>query len=189
MSSQSHSALVPPLPATVRIAQVVGVTTASFLAGTIATYSYAFVPAVSLAPAPLLAQQWQKAYGIGASTAPPMALVAAVSFSYLASEAMKTPAAFSGSASLDPTSVAYLYTAAAVLVPAIVPYTLLGMKAVNGALHAKADKLRTSSFDKPSTASEDREVKELVGRWKVLNAVRALLAGVGAVAGVVAVVW
>lgn len=103
--------------------------------------------------------------------------------------AAKSPTAFSGSASLDPSAAAYLYTAAAVLVPAIVPYTLLGMKAVNGALHAKADKLRTSSFDKPSTASEDREVKELIGRWKVHNAVRAVLAGMGAVAGMVAVVW
>lgn len=61
------------------------------------------------------------------------------------------------------------------------------MKRTNGALFAKEKKLAEAG-EATASEAEEREVQELLGKWKVLNYVRAGLAGLGALAGLVALV-
>lgn len=81
----------------------------------------------------------------------------------------------------------YLTGAAAVLIPAIVPFTLLVIKPVNDKLAAKVEAL---DGKQPGEASWDEEgIEPLLTKWNRLNAVRSVMVGVGAVAGLLAVVW
>lgn len=68
----------------IRIAQVVGLTAASFAAGSITGFSVFSVPALLQAPAPLLVKQWQTIYDKGKMILPPISAVAAVAFGALA---------------------------------------------------------------------------------------------------------
>jgi hypothetical protein len=67
-----------------RIAQVVGLTTASFAAGSIASFSLFVTPALLQAPAPILVKQWQTCFDKGATALPPLTVVGAVIFGALA---------------------------------------------------------------------------------------------------------
>jgi hypothetical protein len=78
----------------------------------------------------------------------------------------------------------YLYTAAAILVPVIVPFTIGIMKPTNDKLHAKADKYRLGASD----VKEDQELEELLKRWTALNTVRSLFPLAATVVGLWAVV-
>lgn len=116
-----------------------------------------------------------------------MAALAAASFGYLATNALRAPENLRDT--LGPRRSCTLYTIAAMLVPAIVPYTLTLMRNVNGRLHAKADAYRSSTQDSEvRTHVDDREVRYLIKKWQWLNAGRAVLAGTGALAGVWAIV-
>ncbi|KAF2083247.1 hypothetical protein K490DRAFT_60651 [Saccharata proteae CBS 121410] len=120
------------MPVLFRTAQVVGITSSAFLAGSIATFSFALIPPLELGPAPLLARQWRLGYHIGSSVNPPIAVLGAASFVYLSwAESQSTLGNVF-------TTANYFYFAAAALVPAIVPYTLIAMKGINGKLFAKA---------------------------------------------------
>jgi hypothetical protein len=57
-------------------------------AGQNASFSYATVPAVLLAPAPLAARQWSKLFWIGKIVGPSLAVVGSVSAAYLAYKGM-----------------------------------------------------------------------------------------------------
>ncbi|OCK80119.1 DUF1772-domain-containing protein [Lepidopterella palustris CBS 459.81] len=164
----------------IRVAQVVGLTCSAALAGYIGGFSIGTVPSLKFAPAHAIAKQWQTAYEIGKSTAPFVALTAGLTWSYLATQgsmstASKQPLLFNSNAFA-------LYSASAVLVTAIVPFTLIVMKPTNDKLHAKAD------ASEESKAETDETVDELMNKWYWLNVVRASLPGVGAVVGAMAVV-
>jgi hypothetical protein len=88
----------PITPHSVRFAQVLGLTTSGFLAGSlpgqllsirlicagyIASFSLLAVPTINLSPPALRAQQWKRAYGIGASTAPWLAVLATAAYGYV----------------------------------------------------------------------------------------------------------
>lgn len=77
-----------------------------------------------------------------------------------------------------------LYSLAAILVPAIIPFTIGIMKPTNDKLHAKADKYRLGASD----VEEDQELEDLLKRWTVLNTVRSLFPLTAAVLGVWAIV-
>ncbi|KAF2147356.1 uncharacterized protein K452DRAFT_282362 [Aplosporella prunicola CBS 121167] len=175
------------LPGLVRTAHIVGVTSSAFLSGYIGCFSIAMVPTLGLAPAPLLAQQFESAYNIGASTAPFLALTGGISFGYLMWQQGK---ALTGT-ELNPNSTFYLYSAAAILIPSIVPFTLLAMKRVNNRLHAKAAALKNAqpgddAWNEVGIPEEDK-VKTLLGKWTWFNATRSVLTGVGALCGILAV--
>jgi len=70
-----------------------------------------------------------------------------------------------------------LFSLAATLVPAIVPFTILAMKPTNDALLHKADVLSTGA------PSADPELDPLIARWSSLNIVRSVLVTAGGFAG------
>jgi hypothetical protein len=49
-----------------------------------ASLSYIAIPALMQASAPVAAKQWEKAYDIGKSTAPPLAIISALATGYVA---------------------------------------------------------------------------------------------------------
>ncbi|KAK6386538.1 hypothetical protein LTR65_008876 [Meristemomyces frigidus] len=154
MDTPSLSALVP-------VAQIVGITSSAFLAGMIASISYVGIPTMALAPAEILVRQWKTTFEIGKASAPPFALTCAACFGFLAYSSRTLP----GSASL-PVSPFALYTAAALAIPAIMPYTLLVMEpAANGKLMHMAKKAEAGGKGTDLAAS-DADVKELLRKWK-----------------------
>ncbi|KAE9975167.1 hypothetical protein EG327_008534 [Venturia inaequalis] len=170
-----------PVPAGIRIAQVVGVTSAAYLSGYIACFSIVGVPSLARAPPSARAQTWQDMYKIGASTAPYLAILSSISFGYLASTVPRTPELFKNNSS----RTFYLYTLAAILVPVIVPYTVGVMKPTNDQLHARADKYRLVAWD----VKEDEELDDLLKEWTALNITRSLPPLAAAVVGLWAVVY
>lgn len=78
---------------------------------------------------------------------------------------------------LDPTSPFTLYIAAALAIPAIMPYTISVMQPTNDKLHKKAAK---------ADAVSDSETRQLLQKWKGMNYNRAAFVGLGAVLGAVA---
>jgi hypothetical protein len=169
--------------------------------GYIASMSLVTVPVCAVAPPAIAVKQWAKAYAMGASTAPFIAIASSLSFGYLASQgsnisswflpynidpalAAKLPTAWY-STPLDPRPSFNLYTAAAVLIPAIVPFTLIVIKKTNSKLFAKAEFYDTQSA---AEKKEDEELAQLFKRWRVLNLIRACFPALGAVAGLWAVI-
>jgi hypothetical protein len=159
------------------------------------------VPICAIAPPAIATKQWAKAYALGASTAPFIAIASSLSFGYLASQgaiisswlplyrinpapAAKLPAA-SNATSLDPRPSFNLYTAAAVLVPVIVPFTIFVIKKTNTKLFAKADYYEAQGA---AETKEDKELPELFAKWQLLNLIRACFPALGAAAGAWAVI-
>ena len=74
------------------------------------------------------------------------------------------------------------YTAAAVLIPSIIPYTLGLMGPTNNKLSGKADSLATTEItDKTAEAgvTQEETVHALIDRWATLNLGRAIITGIG----------
>ncbi|OCK77577.1 hypothetical protein K432DRAFT_384580 [Lepidopterella palustris CBS 459.81] len=166
------------VPATVLIAQAVGITASAFLTGQSAAISYATVPSILLAPAPLAARQWKKLFGIGARVAPGLSIVSAVACGYLAYRESPSSPAFK------------LYAAAAVLVSSTIPYTLLLMLPTNKKLVEKSDSLASTELtDKAAEAgiAKEETVHALIDKWATFNLGRAILAGIGALCATYAV--
>ncbi|KAG2165974.1 DUF1772-domain-containing protein [Aureobasidium pullulans] len=157
----------------IRVAQVVGLTASAYLAGSIGSISWQSVPALMDAPAPLLAKQWKKIFDQGKVAAPPMAVISAAIFGGLA---YREPV---GSSNFN------LYTAAALLVPSIVPYTVFLMSTVNSKLQEKASSLASASLTDTaveSGAAEGETAHELLEKWATLNLGRSLLPLIGTLA-------
>lgn len=81
----------------------------------------------------------------------------------------------------------YLNTVALALVPGIVPFTVLFIGPVNNKLFAKVDALE--SKQPGEAAAAEQGIEALVTKWSNLNAVRSVMCCVGAVAGLLAIVW
>ncbi|GHJ86312.1 hypothetical protein NliqN6_2714 [Naganishia liquefaciens] len=141
-----------------RLLQSAGIACSGALTGYISLFSVIDRFALLESPTTETAKVWQRMYNVGKSSAPPMAIVTSGIFGYLAYQA--------------PTKdLAQLYTATAVLLPLIAPYTLTLMKSTNNALHLTADKGTT----------ESSRIRELLDSWWKLNAGRAALTGLATV--------
>lgn len=152
--------------------------------------SLAAMPALKLAPAELAARQWSCVFDIGIKIMPPMVVLLAAHFGFLASQSTTSPPCSRSklidvTASkvpglwpqhrYDPTRPQALYIAAAILSVAIVPYTILQMTPTNNQLKAIA--LSKSS----SSGVDDQRVRKLLTDWAWLNYVRAASVASGAV--------
>lgn len=164
-----------PLP--IRVAQTIGLTTASTIAGVSFAISALLVPRILESPTPLLLQQWKHSFVAGKKSLPPLAGLSSASFFYLAYKAHGTP-------TMLPRKW-QLYLASGLLAVGIVPYTLLIMAPTNNKLLAKAEE--TSGL-----GIEDKIVEiglggetahKLVDDWATLNVGRAFMLGLAAVIG------
>ncbi|KAL5001742.1 hypothetical protein BDV10DRAFT_182307 [Aspergillus recurvatus] len=171
-------------PAPIRLAQAVGLTGAAYLAGNISAYSFATIPALQAsqnrhnAPASLIAKQWSELYARGKAQNPPIAAITAAAFAYLAWSVHSGKSA--ALEVLAPKNAVYLYSAAAALSVGIMPWTIFAMMKTNEALHERAKEAFAV------TEKTGDEVKELLAKWKVLNAIRAALPLVGGLVGFLA---
>ncbi|GAB7351244.1 hypothetical protein MBLNU459_g1671t2 [Dothideomycetes sp. NU459] len=142
----------------IRVAQVVGITSAAFVSGAIGGISFMCGPALMDSPAPLAAKQWKKVFDSGKVIAPPLSVVSAAIFGGLAYRAL--------------------------LVPSIVPYTIFFMAPTNNKLEQKASSLANASLS--DTAAEAGVAKEetthaLLDKWISLNLGRSLFPLFGSV--------
>jgi hypothetical protein len=117
-------------------------------------------------------------YNTGKAQNPPIALITAAAFSYLAWSVResKTPLAV-----LAPRNATALYSAAAALTVAIVPWTLAAMSGTNAQLLERAGAKGWVPTDEAAEETED-----LLHKWTLLNAVRGLFPLVGGVVGYLA---
>lgn len=131
--------------------------------GSIFTFSYAAIPAISLAlSTPTLAcQQWKKLYTLGRAFSPPLALISAGSFGWVWFHADQGA-----------------YAVAAGLVISIIPWTLIMMKGTNNSIASFAG-------HQDGEEGEAAAIKKLLDRWAALNFIRALFPLAGGVVGLV----
>ncbi|KAK3058347.1 hypothetical protein LTR09_001425 [Extremus antarcticus] len=162
------------------IAQVVSITGSGFIAGFGYACSFVSMPVILSAVAPdLQAKQWLATYKIGARTGPPVSAVSALSFAFLAYQSTGRKGSYPDS-SLDLTEPWALYTAAAVALISIVPYTLIVMKqTTNNPL--------TAAAAKPGSLSS-AQTKALIQRWTRQNNFRQVFGFAGTALGIMATV-
>lgn len=159
-----------------RLLQGTGIACSGFLTGYISLFSVVDRFALMETPTTETAKLWQGMYNVGKSSAPPMAILSAGIFGYLAYQGEHRDWRYRASADFPHRSaptrdLAQLYSATAVLLPLIAPYTLTLMKSTNNALHVAADKGTTDTA----------RIRELLNTWWKLNAGRAALTGVATV--------
>ncbi|KAI4732792.1 hypothetical protein E4T50_16645 [Aureobasidium sp. EXF-12298] len=159
------------------IAKIIGLTSAAWLSGNISALSLISIPAVanikqdsSLSNAHAV-RLWQQNYQRGASQNPPIALGASASLGYLAWSLrnLRTATVLSLRPSL-------LLSIAAVSTMAIVPFTIVYMRATNNELLALAAKAKKDEV----SVVETEDVEALLERWTALNRLRGVLPMVGA---------
>ena len=144
--------------------------------GGVLSISTISVPALLLAPNPLVTQQWQKIYVSGGVRIPPLAGASALSFSYLAYRwygTLKQPKA-------------ELSGLSAFLTVLIVPYTLVFMKKLNNKLLRKAEESKGLSLDDRTIEvglPKGESSKELLDLWATHNFVRGLFPLAGSILG------
>lgn len=163
------------LPVSIRLAQAIGLTTSSALAGSSLTISAMLVPRLLESPSPLLLKQWKHAFEAGRASIPPLASICSLCFGYLAYEAKHAP-------NMLP-HVWKIYTASALLCIGIAPFTLTAMASTNNKLLNKAEE--TSALK-----AEDKIVEvglggetahQLLDKWATLNLGRAIMLATAAV--------
>jgi len=163
-----------PLP--IRLAQVVGITASSALAGTVFSMSFYSVPRLLESPSPLLLKQWSNLFNAGRKTAPPIGALSAVSYFYLA---------YASTLPSQHKSKLYGYLAAGILSMGIMPYTLAVMLPTNKKLLAKVEEMK--AFAKGDSVVEvglgEETAHKLVDWWAVLNLGRGLMLGIAGILG------
>lgn len=164
-----------PLP--IRVAQTIGLTTASSIAGVSLSLSALVIPRILESPTPLLLKQWKHNLDSGKKSLPPLAGVSAAAFFYLAYEARKVH-------TILPRKW-QLYLASGLLAVGIVPYTLIIMAPTNSKLIAREEETRSlGSEDKIVEAGLGGETAhKLVDDWATLNLGRSIMLGLAAVIG------
>ncbi|KAF2794185.1 hypothetical protein K505DRAFT_275564 [Melanomma pulvis-pyrius CBS 109.77] len=166
-------------PAGLLVAQAVGITASTFLFGQNAAISYAFIPAVLKAPAPLAVRQWRTVFDLGRKIGPVLALASSLSFGYVAYNQDSASTPFK------------LNVIAAVLLPSIIPFTLAFIDPTNKKLDKKLESfVGTALTDKAAEAgiAEEETTHALLDKWATLNLARAGIIGLGAVLGIWAAV-
>ncbi|KAK4205174.1 hypothetical protein QBC40DRAFT_271202 [Triangularia verruculosa] len=141
----------------------------AFTTGLSLTYSTVVTPLLLTSPTPLMLQQWKKMFLAGSTHMPPLSIISAVSFFYLAA---KSPAHRN------------LWSTAGGLTLGIIPYTLALMMGTNNELLKREGELTARAKTSGAVVvseSEEKGAKELVDRWGVLNLGRTamLLGAVG----------
>ncbi|KAF2209734.1 hypothetical protein CERZMDRAFT_107023 [Cercospora zeae-maydis SCOH1-5] len=157
-----------------RTAQVLGLTASAFLAGKTFSASYSTTPALLLAPAPLLAKQWQTLFTRDKLLAPILSLFSSGTFAYLAYRDQTW------------TKPAILYTTASSLLLALIPYTYLLGEPVNQKLEEKARTLKAE--EKEVGVKNEESVHALVDKWATVNFGRAVVSFVASAAAIWAAV-
>jgi len=157
------------IPAVVRAAQLVGVTGSGVLAGASIMLSVWVIPTLMEAPAPVAAKQWKKMFDLGRVSMPPTTILTSSIFGYLAWQSA-TPSSFR------------LYTAAAIIAPTMIPFTIGVMMPTNNKLEEKAQSFASSGADEVGVAKEET-VNALLDRWATLNLVRSVLLLTSAILG------
>ncbi|PPJ53931.1 hypothetical protein CBER1_04599 [Cercospora berteroae] len=155
-----------------RTAQVLGLTASAFLAGKTFSASYSTTPALLLAPAPLLAKQWQTLFTRDKLLAPVLSLFSSGTFAYLAYRDQTW------------TKPAILYTTASSLLLALIPYTYLLGEPVNKKLEEKARTLKAEE----AGVKREESVHGLVDTWASVNFGRAVVSFVASAAAIWAAV-
>ncbi|KKY26509.1 hypothetical protein UCDDS831_g01169 [Diplodia seriata] len=168
------------VPLLIRTAQVVGITSAAWWSGACSWISLALIPTINKSPVDLRAKQWKYQYELGMATGPGLALASGVSFSYLMTQHGKHIGLLSERSF-------YLNALAAVAIPGIVPFTLLVIKPVNNKLMGYVESLEGKPSGEATLTEQD--VESLIVKWNRLHAVRAVMTGVGAIAGLLAILW
>ena len=144
--------------------------------GGVVSISTISVPALLLAPNPLVTQQWQKVFDSGKVRIPPLAGASALSFSYLAYRwygTLKQPKA-------------ELSGLSAFLTVLIVPYTFIFMKKINNRLGRKAEESKGLSLDDRTVEAglpKGESAKELLDSWATHNFIRGLFPLAGSLLG------
>ncbi|EDU45233.1 repeatfamily protein [Pyrenophora tritici-repentis] len=155
--------------------QAWGLAGAALLTGFIACFSHAGVPTLSLAPVDVLVHEFRTMYNIGKSTSPLIAITATLCNGYSAYRFKNDTALVGGVV-----SPYALYLASTVVVPLIIPYTILYMEPkVNRKLLSLGAMVEKGAKASDFNVSE-AEIRGLLVRWKGMNFVRAGLVGLGA---------
>ncbi|EMD00638.1 hypothetical protein BAUCODRAFT_28981 [Baudoinia panamericana UAMH 10762] len=157
-----------------RVAQVVGLTSATFLAGKTFAQSFGTIPAFLKAPAPLLAKQWKTMYDGDVLIAPATSAIGLGVFGYFA---YRDPNAWSHHQ--------ILYTTASALMAILIPYSTLLLGPINSKLEKKASDLASASLtdaEAESGMSKEESTHGLVDTWGTINFGRAIISGVAALA-------
>ena len=157
------------VPVSIRLAQAVGLTTSSALAGSTFTISAMLVPRLLESPSPLLLKQWRHTFDVGRVSMPPLASICTLCFGYLAYEARRAPNATP--------RLWQMYTASATLCIGIIPYTLTAMASTNNKLANKAEE--TSALKAEDKIVEiglgGESAHQLLDKWATLNLGRAIM--------------
>jgi noranthrone monooxygenase len=134
--------------------------------GSVFTYSYAGVPALSVAlpTSPLLVcQQWKKMYALGRASSPPIAVISSSCFGWVWWHTSEVA-----------------YAAAAGLVLLMIPWTLLVMMPTNNLIEARSRPHEEGDLD-----GGVLRVKQLLRKWTVMNYIRAVFPLAGGIVGLV----
>ncbi len=175
LSTITASVKMRDVPMSIKLAQAVGITTSSALAGSVFTVSAMLVPRLLESPSPLLLKQWKHNFDVGKASVPPLAGICTLCFGYLAYEAKRAP-------NVTP-RLWQIYTTSALLCIGIVPYTLAAMASTNNKLAKKAEETN-------ALQAEDKVVEiglggesahQLVDKWATLNVGRAVMLATAAV--------
>jgi len=153
----------------IRLAQAIGITTSSALAGCTLTISAMLVPRLLESPSPLLLKQWKHTFEAGKASVPPLAGICTLAFGYLAYEAKGAPNVLP--------HVWRIYAASALLCIGIVPYTLIALKSTNNKLLNKAEETHAlKAEDKIVEVGLGGETAhQLLDKWATLNLGRTIM--------------
>ncbi|CAG8393157.1 unnamed protein product [Penicillium salamii] len=161
-----------------KLVAVTAIGGAFWLSGKISAYSLVALPAMLLAKSEdsvssdAILKVWRRLYEYGHAYGPKLAAVTSTAFGYLAwsSRAQRTTCR----------APMIMYSAAASLVLAIVPYTIICIGPTNDRLSARA-----AGKDEPVSTNESSEKNDdqLLRQWVVLNGIRGLLPFAGGVLG------
>jgi hypothetical protein len=180
-TSQPPSSQLP-----IRIAQTLGITLSTFVAGSSITISTFLVPRLLESPAPLLLSQWTNLFHAGKVTAPPLSLISACTYFYL-SYTKHTSYLYTGTGR-DRFAV-WSYLVAGLLSVGIIPYTLLVMGDTNRKLLQQRQsldytrELNIKEDEITQQYKDNKTVHELVDWWGVLNLGRGLMLTISGVLG------
>ncbi len=177
----------------IRVAQVLGLTSTAFLAGKVFASSFTAVPAILHAPAPLLAKQFKTVFDSDIYVNSIASVVGTGVFWFFAYRGTLHPLSSAESmwscpilTSADPNPGSrhqILYTTAAALIAAAVPYSFMFLQPISRQLLQRADDFANTSLTDTaaeSSLAEEETTHVLVDRWATLNLGRSLLCCVAA---------
>ena len=153
-------------PTTILATQLISISTAFLTSGAIASLSYSSAPILIAASPKLSIPQTRALFSSGSHVFPQLAFLATAGFAYLA---YLSPAQ---------STTQYQYFAAAVGAIGIAPFTVLVMKPTNMTLRGIEE-----SDEGIKKAGGDERVRELLGTFQKMNAVRAGIMAAGAGVG------